>query len=97
MTYVNHTFTSHLALSASLAPFADHPDDVICEYPVAPKALAREITTNHIERDANGMVNVPDRPGLGMDIDLDAARRYLVDTEIAVGGQVLYRTPELRP
>ncbi len=27
--------------------------------------------------------------------DLEAARRYLVDVEIAVGGKLLYRTPEL--
>ena len=97
MTYVNHTFTSHLALSASLQPFVGHPNDTICEYPVAPKSLATEITVDHIARDADGLVHVPDRPGLGMTIDLDAARRYLVDTEITVGGNVLYRTPELRP
>ncbi len=96
VTYVNHTFTSQLALSASLVPFADHEDDVICEYPVAPKALAREITIEAIERDKGGLVHVPERPGLGMTIDLEAARRYLIDTEITVDGQVLYRTPELR-
>jgi hypothetical protein len=27
--------------------------------------------------------------------ELEAARRFLVDVEIAVGGNVLYRTPEL--
>jgi L-alanine-DL-glutamate epimerase-like enolase superfamily enzyme len=96
-TYVNHTFTSHLALSASLQPFAGHRFDEICEYPVAPKPLAHEITVEHIERDAEGRIHVPDRPGLGMTIDLDAARRYLVDTEITVAGNVLYRTPDLQP
>ena len=30
VTYVNHTFTSHLALSASLQPFAGLPDARIC-------------------------------------------------------------------
>jgi L-alanine-DL-glutamate epimerase-like enolase superfamily enzyme len=97
VTYVNHTFTSHLALSASLQPFAGHRHDEICEYPVAPKPLAHEITIEHIERDAEGFIHVPDRPGLGMTIDLDAARRYLVETEITVGGNVLYRTPDLQP
>jgi L-alanine-DL-glutamate epimerase-like enolase superfamily enzyme len=33
VTYVNHTFTSHLALSASLQPYAGLKDHVICEYP----------------------------------------------------------------
>ena len=95
VTYVNHTFTSHLALSASLQPFAGMQDDEICEYPVAPKSLAYDITRNHIERDAYRLVHMPPAPGLGMQLDLEAAKRYLVDAEIRVGGKILYRTPEL--
>ena len=37
VTYVNHTFTSHLALSASLQPYAGLAEYRICEYPVPPK------------------------------------------------------------
>ncbi|MEZ4562858.1 MAG: enolase C-terminal domain-like protein [Thermomicrobiales bacterium] len=95
VTYVNHTFTSHLALSASLQPFAGHPAGSICEYPVELKSLAWDMTQDHILPDANGQVNVPDAPGLGLTPDLEAARPYLLDVEIAVGGKVLYRTPEL--
>lgn len=97
VTYVNHTFTSHLALSASLQPFLDHEHDLIGEYPVAPKSLAWEITSEHLELDAEGLVHASDRPGLGVTIDLDAAARYLVDTEIRVGGKTIYATPTLRP
>lgn len=96
VTYVNHTFTSHLALSASLQPFVGHAEDEICEYPVAPKPLAWDVTVEHIERDADGFVYVPERPGLGMTIDVAAARRYLVPVEIRVGGELLYETPKLR-
>jgi L-alanine-DL-glutamate epimerase-like enolase superfamily enzyme len=95
VTYVNHTFTSHLALSASLQPFAGHPAGSICEYPVELKSLAWDMTKEHILPDANGQVNVPDAPGLGLTPDLEAAKPYLLDVEIAVGGKVLYRTPEL--
>lgn len=95
VTYVNHTFTSHLALSASLQPFAGSERDVICEYPVDPSPLARSITKNHIERDDDGMIRVPENPGLGMTLDLAAARSYLIDVEIRVGDAVLYRTPDL--
>jgi L-alanine-DL-glutamate epimerase-like enolase superfamily enzyme len=95
VTYVNHTFTSHLALAASLHPFAGSERDEICEYPVEPKSLALDITKDHLERDANGQVNVNDRPGLGIEPDLEAAARYLVDTEIRVGGKVIYATPPL--
>jgi len=38
-------------------------------------------------------VAAPDRPGLGIEIDWPAVRRYLVDAEVRVGGKVLYRTP----
>lgn len=95
VTYVNHTFTSHLALSASLQPFAGLADHEICEYPVEPKSLAIDATIDHLERDGNGQVRLPERPGLGIRPNLEAARRYLLDTEIKVGGKVLYRTPEL--
>lgn len=93
VTYVNHTFTSHLALSASLQPYVGSEADLICEYPVASKALAYDLTKNHLERDPDGLIRVPDAPGLGMTLDLEAARPYLVETEIRVRAEVLYRTP----
>ncbi len=41
------------------------------------------------------MLRIPDRPGLGIDIDLVACQRYLVPCEIRVRGKVLYETPSL--
>jgi L-alanine-DL-glutamate epimerase-like enolase superfamily enzyme len=93
VTYVNHTFTSHLALSASLQPYAGLERDTICEYPVAPKSLAVDLTSNHLEPDANGEVRAPDAPGLGMTVSQDALRQYRVDVEIRVRGKTLYATP----
>jgi len=95
VTYVNHTFTSHLALSASLQPFAGHQRDELCEYPVAPKSLAWDLTKEHLERDRDGLIRLPGHPGLGMTIDIEAIRPYLQDVEIRVQGEVLYRTPDL--
>src|SRR5690606_27554436 len=89
VTYVNHTFTSHLALSASLQPYAGIEADHICEYPVEPKALARAITPDHLVPDADGYLHVPDRPGLGLTPDPEALQPYLVDVEIRVGGKML--------
>jgi L-alanine-DL-glutamate epimerase-like enolase superfamily enzyme len=96
VAYVNHTFTSHLALSASLQPFAGSESDELCEYPVQPSALARAVTRERIDRDGDGWVHVPERPGLGMTVDVAALRPWLVDVEIAVNGVTLYRTPDLR-
>jgi L-alanine-DL-glutamate epimerase-like enolase superfamily enzyme len=93
--FVNHTFTSHLALSASLQPFAGSAEDWLCEYPVESSSLARAITSNEIARNADGRLTAPEAPGLGMDVDPAAALPYLVDVELRVGGRLLYRTPEL--
>lgn len=95
VTYVNHTFTSHLALSASLQPYAGLEPHRICEYPAEPKALALAMTRGHLLPGRDGMVQAPDAPGLGMDIDTAGLKPYLVDTEIRVRGRTLYRTPSL--
>lgn len=93
--YVNHTFTSNLALSASLQPYAGLKDHLICEYPTELKSLAVEMTLNRIERDQHGMIAAPDALGLGIDMDRAALQRYLVPVEIKIKNEVLYRTPEL--
>ncbi|MBS0263547.1 MAG: mandelate racemase/muconate lactonizing enzyme family protein [Planctomycetes bacterium] len=95
LTYVNHTFTSNLALSASIQPFAGLEDDEICEFPTELKALAVAMTRNHLTPNAQGQIAAPDAPGLGIDPDLEAIRPYLVETEIRVKGKVLYQTPAL--
>ena len=93
--YVNHTFTSQSALSSSLQSFAGLAESDISEYPMEPKLLCQELTTNRIELDKNGMISAPDKPGTGMEINLDAVKKYLVQTQIQVGGKTLYRTPSV--
>jgi L-alanine-DL-glutamate epimerase-like enolase superfamily enzyme len=92
--FVNHTFTSHLALSASLQPYAGLREHEICEFPFAPKPLAWDLTSNHLERDSNGYLTVPDCPGLGIGINSKAARSYLVDVEIRVKGRSLFSSSD---
>lgn len=96
VTYVNHTFTSGLALAASLVPFAGLEDHVICEYPVEPKPLARELVGNPFPLDGEGMIALGDTPGLGVEIDVAAMQKYLVPVEIRIGGKVVYQTPSLK-
>ncbi|MEM7130952.1 MAG: mandelate racemase/muconate lactonizing enzyme family protein [Chloroflexota bacterium] len=95
VTYVNHTFTSHLALSASLQPYAGLKSDELCEYPVELKSLATDITQNHLDRDQNGAIHAPDAPGLGMKVNVEGLQAYLVEVEMRVAGRVLYETPSL--
>jgi L-alanine-DL-glutamate epimerase-like enolase superfamily enzyme len=97
ITYVNHTFTSHLALSASLQPFAGLREHRICEYPAEPKQLAVDMTENHLEPDVNGEITAPDAPGLGVRIDAAALEPYLVDVDIRVDGRSLFAASSLSP
>jgi L-alanine-DL-glutamate epimerase-like enolase superfamily enzyme len=45
--------------------------------------------------EGGGHIFVPEAPGHGMEPDLPALRKYLVDVEITVGGEVIYKTPTL--
>lgn len=93
VTYVNHTFTSHLALSASLQPYAGLERADLCEVPFEAKPLAAELTRERLDPDAEGMIRAPDAPGLGVRPDPAAIRKYLVNAELRVNGRVLYRPP----
>jgi L-alanine-DL-glutamate epimerase-like enolase superfamily enzyme len=90
--YVNHTFTTHLALSASLQPYAGSAADDLCEYPFAPSPLARELTTTQLLPDAAGRISLPERPGLGVQPDTKTILKYLAEVEIKVAGQVLFQS-----
>lgn len=92
VTYVNHTFTTPLALSASLHPFAGLENSRLCEYPTESSALAQSLTAEKILPDAGGDIQIPDRPGLGMTVRLETVRQYLVPVELRAGGRLLYQT-----
>lgn len=94
VTYINHTFTSNLALSASMQPFAGLEKHTICEFPTGLQQLAADLTLDHIAPDANGEIHVPDAPGLGIAVNPEALVRYRVDVEIRVGGQPVFVTPK---
>ncbi len=95
VTYVNHTFTSHLALSASLQAFAGLAKHRICEYPVEPKQVALDLSSTRILPDENGEIRAPDAPGLGIDVDLDALGPYLRTVEISIDHERVYLSPDL--
>jgi L-alanine-DL-glutamate epimerase-like enolase superfamily enzyme len=94
--YVNHTYTSHLALSASLQAYAGLQSHDLCEYPMDPTSLSWSICREHLLVDCNGEVRIPSAPGLGVTISLDDLHRYVVDLEIRIGRTTLYRTPSIQ-
>lgn len=93
--FVNHTFTSGLALAASLVPFAGMEGHDIAEYPAEPKALAREIAGDRFPLDSDGFICLNGKPGLGVEVNTAALTKYLVPVEIRVGDSVLFKSPSL--
>lgn len=91
--YINHTFTTHLALSASLQAFSDQKANSLCEYPGEASELARSLVSNPVERADDGSISIPEAPGLGIEVNLECIKKYLVEAEISVKGKTLYQTP----
>ena len=93
--FVNHTFTTHLALSASIQPYAGLKDHELCEYPFDPSPLGRDFTQLKISPDKNGLISLPDGPGLGIQPDLAALNKYALDVEIKVAGKNIFKNVPL--
>ena len=92
VTYINHTFTSNLALSASMQPFAGLKDHAICEYPDDAEATRgrphpRPHRARRQWRDPRPGRARPRRRGQPR-----CARSYRQEVEIRVGGKLLFAT-----
>ncbi|HTL56607.1 MAG TPA: mandelate racemase/muconate lactonizing enzyme family protein [Candidatus Limnocylindrales bacterium] len=93
--FVNHTFTTPLALSASVQPYAGVEAHDLCEYPAQPSSLARDFCSTGLVPDEQGFIRLPGEPGLGLDPDLNALKKYLVDVEIEVSGRRVFQSVPL--
>jgi L-alanine-DL-glutamate epimerase-like enolase superfamily enzyme len=91
--FVNHTFTTSLALSASVQPYAGLETHSLCEYPSEPSALAMQLTLPRIEPDSHGCIRLPEGAGLGVEPDAKALQKYVVPVEIKVNGRMIFESP----
>ena len=73
-----HAWLTDLLSAASLHLNACLPRSLFLEYNVSASPMLREIIANPIELDEEGMMAVPDRPGLGVDVDEAAVEKYRV-------------------
>jgi L-alanine-DL-glutamate epimerase-like enolase superfamily enzyme len=93
VTYVNHTFKSHLSLAASLHVFATCRDFETLEYVQGGSLLSQTLVKDPLKRDLEGLVEAPDAPGLGVTVDLETVRRFLVPMKIELGGRPVLESP----
>ena len=74
----NHSFTTDLNIAASLHLLASIPNAKILEYCVEDSVLRNELTKNKILPDENGLVEVPTKPGLGVEFNDSIISKYSV-------------------
>jgi L-rhamnonate dehydratase len=74
---VNHSFKTGINLAASLHFVATAPTGLILEYPITPSPLRDQLTREKFPV-VNGMVALPEGPGLGVTIDEEVLNRYRV-------------------
>lgn len=92
VTYVNHTFKSRLSVAAALHAFADVEEFRHLEYPTAGTPMAVGLASGPYDRDAKGLVSVPDAPGLGVTVNPDCLRKYGAPVRIELGGRTIFET-----
>jgi L-alanine-DL-glutamate epimerase-like enolase superfamily enzyme len=75
-TFVNHTYKSHISLSAALSVFAGEAEHSWLEYCQSDSPLIKALVREPLMLDKAGYVSLHERPGLGIDVDLPAVREF---------------------
>jgi len=73
-----HAFSSAITLVAAIHLLASIPNGLILEFDQNPNALRQELLKEPITVDREGFVTLPDRPGLGVELDPATVEKYRV-------------------
>jgi L-alanine-DL-glutamate epimerase-like enolase superfamily enzyme len=93
VSYVNHTFKSHLSLAASIHVFATVERFRLLEYCVGGSPLATSLVKDPLERGADGLVRAPEKPGLGVTVNLDTVKKYIHPVKIELAARTIFKQP----
>jgi D-galactarolactone cycloisomerase len=77
MMVAPHAFSSAITLMASMHLLASIPNGLLLEFDQNPNALRTELLQEPIKAE-DGFVKLPERPGLGVELDLAVVERYRV-------------------
>lgn len=75
---VPHAYKTNLLVAVNLQFLAQHFADEMCEYSTSESPLRWELTKERFAIDGDGMVKVPEGPGLGVSLDPDAIEKYRI-------------------
>ncbi len=73
-----HAWLTDLLSAASLHANASLPRSLFLEYNVSNSPMLRDIIQNPLQMDSDGMIAVPQGPGLGIEVDEKAIAKYRV-------------------
>ncbi|HEX6971346.1 MAG TPA: mandelate racemase/muconate lactonizing enzyme family protein [Limnochordia bacterium] len=73
-----HAWLTDLLGAASLHVNAALPRSLFVEYNVSANPMLRDIIATPLSLDSDGYIEVPDRPGLGIEVDEAAIERYRI-------------------
>jgi L-rhamnonate dehydratase len=73
----NHGFTTYVNVTAALHWLNSIPNALICEFVAEEETNLRESVTKQKLRAKDGYLDIPDAPGLGIDLDPDGMARFL--------------------
>jgi L-alanine-DL-glutamate epimerase-like enolase superfamily enzyme len=73
--FIPHGWNTAVGLAADLQLASAFPDTDLVEY-LTGSPFIDEIATGGWHLDADGMLTIPDTPGLGLRLDVDAVRKY---------------------
>jgi L-alanine-DL-glutamate epimerase-like enolase superfamily enzyme len=80
---IPHVFSSGVSLVANLHFVASLPNGWLLEFDRNPNPLRTELLEEPIEIDARGVVAAPQRPGLGVTLNMETVERYRIEPEQA--------------
>ena len=76
---IPHAFKTHVLMAATLQYIASLPEAWYLEFCEQDTVLRKSITTTCFEVDSEGYVEIPQKPGFGIELDMDAVARYRVN------------------
>jgi L-alanine-DL-glutamate epimerase-like enolase superfamily enzyme len=78
---IPHVFSSAVSSIANMHFIASIPNGSWLEFDQNPNALRSDLFEQPITVDADGNVSLPDRPGLGVTLNMDTVERYRVEQQ----------------
>jgi L-alanine-DL-glutamate epimerase-like enolase superfamily enzyme len=73
---IPHVYSTAVSIVANLHFVASLPNSHLLEFDQNPNALRTELLDTPVEPDADAIITLSDRPGLGVSLDRDTLRRY---------------------